>query len=76
MSLRNLARRKTRSLITSLVIATAVATSLAAQSTSTSVDAAVDGLFQTYRADAWAWFDQWVGTNFAANFRAVDGVAR
>ena len=74
MSLRNLARRKTRSLITSLVIATAVATSLAAQSTSTSVDAAVDGLFQTYRADAWAWFDQWVGTNFAANFRAVDGV--
>ncbi len=74
MSLRNLARRKTRSLITAAVIAVAVAASLAAQSTSTSVDAAIDGLFQTYRADAWVWFDQWVGTNFAANFRAMDGV--
>ncbi|MBI5032329.1 MAG: FtsX-like permease family protein [Chloroflexi bacterium] len=74
MSLRNLARRKTRSLITTLVIAVAVAASLAAQSTSTSVDAAIDGLFQTYRADAWASFDQWVGTNFAGNLRAADGV--
>ena len=74
MSLRNLARRKTRSLITMLVIAVAVAASLAAQSTSTSVDSSIDGLFQTYRADAWAWFDQWVGSNFAANFRAADGV--
>ncbi len=74
MSLRNLARRKTRSLITTTVIAVAVAASLAAQSTSTSVDTAIDGLFQTYRADAWAWFDQWVGTNFTSNFRAADGV--
>ncbi len=74
MSLRNLARRKTRSLITMAVIAVAVASSLAAQSTSASVDAAIDGLFQTYRADAWAWFDQWVGANFAANFRTLDGV--
>ncbi len=74
MSLRNLARRKARSLITMLVIAVAVAASLAAQSTSTSVDTAIDGLFKTYYADAWAWFDQWVGTNFASNFRAVEGV--
>lgn len=74
MSLRNLARRKARSLITATVIAVAVAASLAAQSTSTSVDTAIDGLFQTYRADAWAWFDQWVGTNFVSNFRAADGV--
>jgi len=74
MSLRNLARRKARSFITMLVIAVAVAASLAAQSTSTSVDTAIDGLFKTYYADAWAWFDQWVGTNFAANFRAADGV--
>lgn len=74
MSFRNLARRKARSLITMLVIAIAVATSLAAQSTSTSVDAAIDGLFQTYRGDAWVWFDQWVGTNFASNFLMVDGV--
>lgn len=74
MSLRNLARRKTRSLITLLVIAVAVAASLAAQSTSTSVNASIDGLFKTYNADAWAWFDQWVGTNFAGNFRAATGV--
>ncbi|MDE3089285.1 MAG: FtsX-like permease family protein, partial [Chloroflexota bacterium] len=69
MSLRNLARRKTRSLITMTVIAVAVAASLAAQSTSASVDAAIDGLFQTFRADAWVYFDQWVGSNFVANFR-------
>lgn len=74
MSLRNLARRKARSLITILVIAVAVGASLAAQSTSTSVDAAIDGLFQTYRGDAWVWFDQWVGTNFASNFFTVEGV--
>ncbi len=74
MSLRNLARRKARSLITMGVIAVAVAASLAAQSTSTSVDSAIDGLFQTYRADAWTYFNQWVGTNFAENFRAADGV--
>ena len=74
MSLRNLARRKVRSLITMTVIAVAVAASLAAQSTSASVDTAIDGLFQTFRADAWAYFDQWVGSNFVANFRAADGV--
>jgi len=74
MSIRNLARRKTRSLITGAVIATAVAASLAAQSTSASVDAAVDGLFETFRADAWVWFDQYVGSNFTASFRAADGV--
>jgi putative ABC transport system permease protein len=74
MSLRNLARRKARSAITMLVIAVAVAASLAAQSASASVDAAIDGLFQTYYADAWAWFDQWVGANFAAHLRAAEGV--
>ncbi len=74
MSLRNLARRKTRSLITMLVIAVAVAASLAAQSVSASVETAIDGLFETYRADAWASFDQWVGSNFAAHLRAAEGV--
>ena len=74
MSLRNLARRKTRSLITMIVIAVAVAASLAAQSTGTSVNHAIDGLFQTFRADAWVSLDQWVGSNFAANFLAVPGV--
>ncbi len=74
MSLRNLARRKVRSIITTTVIAVAVAASLAAQSTSASVDSSIDGLFQTYHADAWAWFDQWVGTSFAGSFRAAEGV--
>ncbi len=74
MSLRNLARRKVRTLITIAVIAVAVAASLAAQSTSVSVNTAIDGLFQTYRADAWVWFNQWVGTNFAGNLLAVQGV--
>lgn len=74
MSLRNLARRKTRSLITLMVIAVAVAAWLAAQSTTASVDTAIDGLFQTFHADAWAYFDTWVGSNFVANFRAADGV--
>ncbi len=74
MSLRNLARRQARSLITLLIIALAVAASLAAQSVSASVDTAIDDLFRTFRADAWAWFDQSVGTNFAANFRTVAGV--
>ncbi len=74
MSLRNLARRKTRSFVTTLVIAVAVASSLAAQSTSASVDAAIDGLFTTFRADAWAWLNTWVGTNFTSNFRAQEGV--
>ncbi len=74
MSLRNLARRKTRSLITLMVIAVAVAAWLAAQSTTASVDTAIDGLFQTFHADAWVYFDQWVGSNFVASFRAADGV--
>ncbi|MBI3741524.1 MAG: ABC transporter permease, partial [Chloroflexi bacterium] len=74
MSLRNLARRKVRSVITLAVIAVAVAASLAAQSTSTSVDRALDELFETFHADAWAWLDQWVGSNFTASFRAADGV--
>ena len=75
MSLRNLSRRKTRSLITLTVIAVAVAASLAAQSTGASVDRAIDGLFQTFHADAWVYFDQYVGSNFAASFRTVDGVS-
>lgn len=74
MSLRNLARRKARSLMTMGVIAVAVAASLAAQSTSVSVDTAIDGLFRTFQADAWVWFDQYVGSNFTAALRATDGV--
>lgn len=74
MSLRNLARRPARSFLTLLIIAIAVATALAAQSVSASVDTALDDLFRTFRADAWVWFDEWVGTNFAAHFRAAQGV--
>jgi hypothetical protein len=61
--------RKARSIITMTVIAVAVAASLGAQSTSASVDTAIDGLFQTFHADAWVWFDQWVGSSFVGSLR-------
>lgn len=74
MSVRNLARRKARSVVTVTVIAVAVATSLAAQSVSVSVDRAVDGLFETYRADAWLLFGEYVSTATAGQIRATPGV--
>lgn len=74
MSVRNLARRKSRALVTMLVIGVAVATSLAAQAVSTSVDTAIDDLFRTYRADAWVWFGEYVGDNLRAALTSIDGV--
>lgn len=66
MSVRNLARRKSRAFVTMLVIGVAVATSLAAQAVSVTVDTAIDDLFRTYRADAWLWFGEYVGDNMRA----------
>ena len=66
MSVRNLARRKSRALVTMLVIGVAVATSLAAQAVSATVDTGIDDLFRTYRADAWLWFGEYVGDNMRA----------
>ncbi|MFQ6015845.1 MAG: FtsX-like permease family protein [Anaerolineae bacterium] len=76
MSLRNLARRKTRNLVTMLVIALATAAFLAAQSTSTSVNGAIDEVFSIYNADAWIWFEEPVGTNFADMIRLLPEVDR
>lgn len=74
MSVRNLARRKSRAVITMLVIGVAVATSLAAQAVSATVDSAIDDLFRTYRADAWVWFGELVGDNMTAALRTVPGI--
>jgi putative ABC transport system permease protein len=71
MALRNLARRKGRTLVTVLVIAIAVAVSVAAQSVSASVNNAIDNLFKTYRADAWVWFGEDVSTAFEGSLRAL-----
>lgn len=71
MSLRNLARRKGRTVMTVLVIAIAVAVSLAAQSVSASVNVAIDSLFKTYRADAWVWFGENVSTDFESGIRGL-----
>lgn len=76
MSVRNLARRKSRALVTMVVIGVAVATSLAAQSVSASVDFAIDDLFQTYRADAWVWFGVYVDDNMRAALTSVEGVEK
>jgi putative ABC transport system permease protein len=76
MSVRNLARRKSRAVVTMLVIAVAVATSLAAQAVSESVNHAIDDLFRTYRADAWVWFGEYVGDNMRAALTTVPGVER
>lgn len=76
MSVRNLARRKSRALVTMVVIGVAVATSLAAQAVSASVDIAIDDLFRTYRADAWVWFGEYVGDNMRAALTTVDGVEK
>ncbi|HEX4826846.1 MAG TPA: ABC transporter permease, partial [Xanthobacteraceae bacterium] len=76
MSIRNLARRKGRSLITGIIIAVAVATSLAAQSVSASVQNALDELFETYHADAWVWMGEWVSSNFDGTLRGASDVTR
>lgn len=74
MSVRNLARRKSRALVTMLVIGVAVATSLAAQAVSVTVDTAIDDLFRTYRADAWLWFGEYVSDNMRAALLTVPDV--
>jgi putative ABC transport system permease protein len=71
---RNLARRKSRALVTMVVIGVAVATSLAAQAVSVTVDTAIDDLFRTYRADAWLWFGEYVGDNMRAALLTVPDV--
>ena len=76
MSVRNLARRKSRAVVTMFVIGVAVATSLAAQAVSASVDFAIDDLFHTYRADAWVWFGEYISDNMTAALTTVQGVEK
>jgi putative ABC transport system permease protein len=74
MAVRNLARRKGRSIVTLLVIAFSTAAFLAAQCTSTSVDRSVNGWFDIYDIDAFVWFQQPVSRNFAATLRSIPAI--
>jgi len=74
MAVRNLARRRARSLVTLAVIALAAAAFLATQSTRASVERAIAEAFATYNADAWVWFDRPVGEDFARRLETVPGV--
>ena len=74
MAVRNLARRTARNTITLLVVALATAGLLAAQSTNASIRRAIQSVFATYNADAWIWFAEPVGREFAGMIRAVDEV--
>src|SRR5262249_27488949 len=71
MALRNLARRKRRSVVTLLVIAYSTAACLAAQCTSASLDRSVNDWFNVYDIDAFVWFQQPVSRNFAATLRSI-----
>jgi putative ABC transport system permease protein len=74
MSVRNLARRKMRNLITVVAIGLATAAFLAAQSTSDSVNLSIDNAYDVYGSDAWVWFNTSVGQGFAATLRSMPEV--
>ncbi|MDQ6693005.1 MAG: FtsX-like permease family protein [Chloroflexota bacterium] len=74
MSVRNLARRKGRNLVTVAAIGLATAAFLAAQGTSASVDSSISHAYDVFGADAWVWFQQPVGQTFAATLRSVPAV--
>lgn len=74
MSLRNLARRAGRHLVTLLFMAAATGALLAAQSTSESVNRAIEQIFDIYRADAWIWLNEVVSNHFAAELAAMPEV--
>lgn len=74
MSIRNLARRKGRNLITVGAIGLATAAFLAAQGTSESVSYSISNAYGVYGADAWVWFQQPVGQTFAATLRSMPEV--
>lgn len=76
LAVRNLFRRKARSLVTLLVVALAVSALLAAQATDGSVARALDGIFRTYTADAYLQFAEPVRGSDAGALRRVAGVSR
>ncbi|HEX2914247.1 MAG TPA: FtsX-like permease family protein [Chloroflexia bacterium] len=74
MSLRNLARRKTRNLITFGVVALSCAAFLAAQSASASLERTITDLYGIYGADGWVQFNNRLNDGFAERLKTVDGV--
>jgi putative ABC transport system permease protein len=74
LSLRNLARRKTRNLVTFGVVALSCAAFLAAQSASTSVGTTITELYDIYGADGWVQFSALQSDGFAERLKTVDGV--
>ncbi len=75
LSLRNLARRKTRNLITFGVVALSCAAFLAAQSASASVDHTITALYDIYGADGWITFNSRLNSGFGERLKTVEGVA-
>lgn len=74
MSVRNLARRKGRNLITVGAIALATGAFLAAQSTTASVTLSIENAYAVYGSDAWIWFQTPVGQQFASTLRSIPEV--
>jgi putative ABC transport system permease protein len=74
ISMRNLARRKGRNLVTVGAIGLATAAFLAAQGTTDSVTLSIENAYNVYDADAWVWFNEPVGQGFAANLRSMPEV--
>jgi len=74
LALRNLARRKTRNLITFGVIGLSCAAFLGAQITSASVDSTVNRLYSVYGADAWLQFTNATSEDFANYIKTIPGV--
>lgn len=74
LSLRNLARRKTRNLITFGVVALSCAAFLAAQSASTSVETTITSLYDIYGADGWVQFSSRLNSGFGERLKTIDGV--
>lgn len=74
MAVRNLLRRKTRSVVTMVVVALAVASLLAAQATDTSVAGALDDVLATYRADGYLQFGTGATRLTTGDLRRVAGV--
>jgi putative ABC transport system permease protein len=74
LSLRNLARRKTRNLITFGVIALSSAAFLAAQSTTSSVDWTIEHLYDIYGADGWIQFSSNINQSFSERLKTMPGV--
>jgi putative ABC transport system permease protein len=74
MSVRNLARRKARNLVTVAAIGMATAAFLSAQATTESVTASINHAYDVYGSDAWIWFMSPVGQNFASSLLSIPEV--